>query len=80
MVLLTSGRNGKDLIQNEGPRVLNRLYINFYDTQGQLTLHIVMESSQNSNSSKFLWLSVLHARMKIMPIQYAATLKVEKKR
>ena len=40
------------------------LYINFSDTQGQLTQQSVVKSSRNSNSYKLLWLSSLPARMK----------------
>ena len=40
------------------------LFINFSDAQGQLTPKSVMESCQNSNPSKLLWLVLLSAIMK----------------
>ena len=39
------------------------LSIDFSDAQGQLTPKSVMESCQNLNSSKLLWLVLLSARM-----------------
>ena len=62
MVVLLTCKNKEDLIKNEGARVLTRLFINFSDTEGQLTPQSVVESSRNS--SKLLWLSSLLARMK----------------
>ena len=62
-VLLTC-KNEKDLIKNEGARVLTRLYIDFSDTQRQLTPQSVVQFRRNSTSSKLLWLSSLPARMK----------------
>ena len=53
MGLLVACKNEEDSIKNEGARVVTTLYINFSDAQGQLTLKSVMESCQNSNSSKF---------------------------
>ena len=44
--------------------MVTTLFINFSDTQGQLTLKSVMESCKNSNLSKFLCLVLLSARMK----------------
>ena len=51
-------------IKNEGARVVTTLFIDFSDAQGQLTPKSVMESCQNSNPSKILWLSLLPARIK----------------
>ena len=62
--LLLTCKNEKDLIKNDGARVLTRLYIDFSEAQGQLTPHSVVESGQNWNSSKLLWLFLLPARMK----------------
>ena len=42
------------------------LYINFSDAQGQITLELVVVSSQNLNSSKLLCMSLLPARMKMI--------------
>ena len=44
--------------------MVTTLFINFSDTQGQLTPKSVMESCRNSNSSELLWLVLLSARMK----------------
>ena len=44
--------------------MVTTLFIDFPDDQGQLTPKSVMESCQNSNSSKLLWLVLLPARMK----------------
>ena len=57
-------KNEEEPIKNLGARVLTRLYINFSDTQWQLTPQSVMESGRNSKSSKLLWLSLLPASMK----------------
>ena len=54
MAVLLTCKVEEDLIKNEGARVLTRLYIDFSDTQGQLTRQSVVESCQNSNSSKLL--------------------------
>ena len=65
MVVLVTGKSEEDPIKNEGARVVSTLFIDFSDAQGQLTPKSVMESCQNSNSSKRLWLVVLlPARMK----------------
>ena len=64
MGLLVACKNEEDLIKNEGARVVTTVFINFSDAQGQLTLKSVMESCQNSNPSKLLWLVLLSARMK----------------
>ena len=42
MVVLVTCKN--DQIENEGTRVLTRLYVDFSDTQGQLTLQSVVKS------------------------------------
>ena len=52
MDLLVACKNKEDTIKNEGARVVTTLFINFSDTQGQLTPTSVMESCQNSKSSK----------------------------
>ena len=45
-------KNEEDPIKNGGARVVTTLFINFSDAQGQPTPKSVMESCQNSNSSK----------------------------
>ena len=64
MVVLVTCKNEEDTIKIEGARVVTALSIDFSDAQGQLTPKSVMESCQNSNSSKLLWLVLLSARMK----------------
>ena len=52
MGFLVACKNEEDQIKNEGARVVTTLFINFSDTQGQLTPKSVMESCRNSFSSK----------------------------
>ena len=47
--------------------MVTALFINFSDTQGQITPKSVMESCRNSISSKLLWLVLLSARVKKIP-------------
>ena len=54
MGLLVACKNEEDPIKNEGARVVTTLFIDFSDAQGQLTPKSVMESCQNSNSSRLL--------------------------
>ena len=44
MVILVTSKNEDDPIKNEGTRVLTRLYVDFSDTQGQLTPQSEVES------------------------------------
>ena len=64
MGFLVACKNEKDLIKNEGARVVTTLFFDFSDAQGQITLKSAIESRENSNSSEFLWLVLLAARMK----------------
>ena len=64
MVVLLTCKSEECPIKNEGARVLTSLYVDFSDAQGQLTLQSVVESRRNSNLCKFLWLSLLPARMR----------------
>ena len=66
MVVLVTCKNEEDPIKNEGARVFTTLYINFSDTQGQITLELVVVSSRNLNSSKFSCMSSLPARMRMI--------------
>ena len=52
MGFLVACKNEEDPIKDEGARVVTTSFINFSDTQGQLTPNSVMESCRNSNSSK----------------------------
>ena len=51
MVVLVTCKNGEDPIKDGGIRVLTRLYVNFSDTEGQLTPQSVVESDRNSSHS-----------------------------
>ena len=64
MGVLVACKNEEDPIKNEGAREDTTLFIDFSYPQGQLTPKSVMESCQNSNPSKLLWLTLLPARMK----------------
>ena len=50
MDVLVTCKKGEDLIKNEGARVFTTLYINFSDTQGQITPESVTVSNRNLNS------------------------------
>ena len=56
----------KDPIKNRGARVFTKLYINFSDAQGQITLELVELSGRNLFSSKLSCISSLPARMKMI--------------
>ena len=45
------------------------LYINFSETQGQITLELEKVSGRNLNSSKLLFMSSLHARMRMIELK-----------
>ena len=64
MDFLVACKNEEDPIKNEGASVVTTLFINFSDTQGELTSKSMMESCPNSNSSELLWFVLLSARMK----------------
>ena len=63
MGVLLACKNEEDPIKNEGARVVTTLFIDFSHAHGQLTPKSVMESCQNSNPSKVLWLTLSLARM-----------------
>ena len=65
MDVLFTCKYEEDLIKNEPTRVLTQLYMDFLDTQGQVTPQSLIKSGWNSNLSKLLWLSSLSAKMKI---------------
>ena len=64
MGFLVFCKNDEEPIKNEGARVVTTLFIDYSDAQGQRTPKSAMESCRNSNSSEFLWLVLLPARMK----------------
>ena len=56
----------EDLIKNKGARVFTTLYITFSDTQGQITLELVVVSGRNLNSFKLSCMSLLPARTRMI--------------
>ena len=68
MVVLIACKNEQDPIKNEGARVFTTLYINFSDTQGQITSESMVVSGLYSNSLKLLCMSSLPARSKMIKI------------
>ena len=66
MVVLVTCKNEEDPIKNESARVFTTLYINFSDTQGQITLELVVVTGRNLNSSKLSCMSSLPARMRMI--------------
>ena len=66
MVVLVTCKNEEDSIENVGTRGFTSLYINFSDTQGQITLELVVVSGRNLNTSKLSCMSSLPTRMKMI--------------
>ena len=66
MVVLLTCKNREDQVKNDGARVFTKLYIDFSDVQGQITLESVVISSRNWNSSKLSCMSLLPTRMKMI--------------
>ena len=66
MIVLVTCKNEEDPIKNKGARVVTTLYISFSDTQGQITLELVVVSSRNLKSSKRSCMSLLPARMRMI--------------
>ena len=73
MGVLVACKNEEDPIKNEGARVVTTLFIDFSHAQGQLTPKSEMESCQNSNPFKLLWLTLLPARMKKIHLENEGT-------
>ena len=69
MDVLITCQYEEDLIKNRGARVLTTLYINFSDSQGQITLELVVVSGRNLNSSKLSFMSSLPARMRMVDLK-----------
>ena len=61
MVVLVTCKNKGNTIKTEDARVVTKSSFDFLDVQGQRTLKSVMESRQNSNSSKLFRLVLLSA-------------------
>ena len=66
MDVLVTCKYEEDPIKNEGARVFITLYSNFSDTQGQITLELVVVSGRNLNSFKLSCMSSLPARMRMI--------------
>ena len=66
MVVLVTCKNEENMIKNEDTRVFTKLYINFSDAQGQITLELFVLSGRNLNSSKLSCMSLLPARMRMI--------------
>ena len=66
MNVLITRKYEEDPIKNRGARVFTTLYVNFSDTQGQITLESVVVSGRNINSSKLLCMSSLPARIRMI--------------
>ena len=66
MDVLVTCKYEEDPIENEGTRVVETLYSNFSDGQGQITLVLVSVSGRNLNSSKLSCMSSLPARMRLI--------------
>ena len=66
IIVLVTCKNEEDPIKNKAARVLTRLYINFSDVQGQITLELVVVSGRNLNLSKLSCMSSLPARMRMI--------------
>ena len=64
MGVLVSCKSEDDPIKIEGGRVVTTLYIDVIDSHGQLNPQSKVGAGWYSNSSKFLWLSSLPARIK----------------
>ena len=63
MVVLVTCKNEQGPIENVGSRVFTKIYINFSDVQGQITLQSMVGSGQILNSSETLWMSSSPAEM-----------------
>ena len=72
MVVLVTYKCEEDLIENEGAKVVTKLFIEFSDAQWQLTPISVMESFLNSNLAKMLWLFLLPSLMKKIHLKMKA--------
>ena len=66
MDVLVTCKYELDPIKNEGARVVTKLYSNFSDAQGQITLESVAVSGRNLNSSKLSCMSSLPVRMRMI--------------
>ena len=66
MDVLVTCQYEEDPIKNRGVRVFTTLYINFSDTQGQITLELVVVTGRNLNLSKLLCMPLLTTKKKMI--------------
>ena len=59
MVILVTCKNEEDPIKNEGTRVVTRLYVDFSDTQGQLTPKSVVKSGKKFKLSQAFMVTLI---------------------
>ena len=69
MAILVNSKYEEDPIKIEGARVATTQNIDFSNTQGQVTPQSMSKTRSISNSSEILWLSLLPARMKKIPLE-----------
>ena len=69
---LVTSKYEEDMIKIEGARVATTQNIDFSNTQGQITPQLEVKSGRNPYSSEILWLSLLPARMKKIPLEMKA--------
>ena len=69
LYILITCQDEEDLINNRGTRVFTKLYINFSDTQRQITLELVVVSGRNLNSLKLSCMSSLPARIRMIDLK-----------
>ena len=72
MAILVTSKHEEDRIKIEGARVATTQNIDFSKTQGQVTPQSMVETRLISNLFEILWLSLLHARMKKIPLEMKA--------
>ena len=69
MTILVTSKYAEDPIKIEGARVATTLYIDFSNTQRQITLRSEVGPSRNSNSSEMLQMSLFLPRIKKIRIK-----------
>ena len=72
MDVLVTSKNEEAPIKIESARVATTLYIDFSNTQGQITPRSEVGSGRNSNSSETLQMSLLLPRIKNIRIKMKA--------
>ena len=72
VVTLVTCKNEEDPPKDKDTRVATTQNIDFSNTQWQITPKSEVGSGRNSNSSKILWMSLLHLRIKKIRIKMKA--------